>query len=418
MSDVIIAVTDSSLNRLLQESEVPVLVDLWATWCQPCLMLAPLLEKVADTVANNLTIAKLDVDQYPDVAQKLRVRGIPTLLLFSKGKEISRKVGASSLSDLSGWLRDNGIVVESADEKVSWQVGQSSAFYGDDELATFFSERLKRESAAQRVASYWKVPLEEGKQMLPAALVKQDNLAVFEKVTGIPAVVGKWLYFLDYSEPEAANELAESLTAGKDLSVLPVQLVLTWLQNPRTQWDLWLADDINQLRKRWLALAQPYLNGEETQRKAWLTLHEEIQAYLAPRNNDYTFERFVAMVIGELSPPMSAGIDEAEAWDALIYAIIEAQTRVEQMLSGWTADDFQQPMQRHLWLNERIDRSLPDEEMQQAYDTLLARWSEENEAFVAKETHFYQQQTALLKTALLPLRAQCSRLLKGVPASE
>ncbi|MEE3664222.1 thioredoxin [Brenneria sp. g21c3] len=416
MSDVIVTVTDSSLNSLLQESEAPVLVDLWATWCQPCLMLAPLLEKIAAATAGNLVIAKLDVDQYPAVAQQLRVRGIPTLLLYSHGKEVSRKIGVDSLSDLNNWLRDNGVAVESDEEKISWQAGQSSAFYGDDELAAFFSARLRREAAAQHIASYWQVPLEEGKQALPAALVKQDKPGVFEKLTGIPAAVGEWIHFLDYSTPEFADELAASLKAGKDLSLLPIQLITTWLQDTRTQWDPWLADEVNQFRQRWLTLVRPYLNGEETLRRAWIALREDAQNYLIPRSEEYTFERYVATVIYELSPP--GGINDAETWGALLYALSEAQTRIEQILAGWTEDDFQRPKQRDLWLHEHMDPNLPEKDAQQAYEQLLSRWSQAHEAFIAKENDFYQQQTALLKKAFSPLRAQCSRLLREAPAAD
>src|SRR5207245_1517793 len=84
------ATTDRTFDSEVLKSEKPVLVDFWATWCGPCKMIAPVLEEIATEKDGALKIAKLDVDQNPETAQKFGVMSIPTLLLFKNGSEVSR----------------------------------------------------------------------------------------------------------------------------------------------------------------------------------------------------------------------------------------------------------------------------------------------------------------------------------------
>src|SRR6266571_1897245 len=93
-------VSDRTFDTEVLQSETPVLVDFWATWCGPCKMIAPVLEEIAGEKDGQLKIAKLDVDQNPDSAQKFGVMSIPTLLLFKNGQEVSRIVGYRSKNQL------------------------------------------------------------------------------------------------------------------------------------------------------------------------------------------------------------------------------------------------------------------------------------------------------------------------------
>lgn len=88
-----VTVTDSTFDQEVLKSSTPVLVDFWATWCQPCRMIAPILEQVAQEKVGQLKVAKLDVDDNPNIAQKLGVMSIPTMVMFKNGQEISRIVG-------------------------------------------------------------------------------------------------------------------------------------------------------------------------------------------------------------------------------------------------------------------------------------------------------------------------------------
>jgi thioredoxin 1 len=104
MSDQIKHVSDASFDTDVIQSNQPVLVDYWATWCGPCKMIAPILEEVAGEYAGRLTVAKVDVDANPDTAAKYGIRGIPTLMLFKNGQAAATKVGALSKSQLTAFL--------------------------------------------------------------------------------------------------------------------------------------------------------------------------------------------------------------------------------------------------------------------------------------------------------------------------
>ena len=107
MSEQLIHVTDDSFESDVLQSNVPVLVDYWAEWCGPCKMIAPILDEVASEYADKLKIAKLDVDQNAETAQKYGIRSIPCLMLFKDGDIVATQVGALSKSQLSEFIDQN-----------------------------------------------------------------------------------------------------------------------------------------------------------------------------------------------------------------------------------------------------------------------------------------------------------------------
>ncbi len=88
------AVTSADFQSKVLESDIPVLVDFFATWCGPCRMLAPVLEEVAAEVAGKAKVVKLDIDQSPDIAQRYGVMSVPTLIVFENGQVKRQTVGA------------------------------------------------------------------------------------------------------------------------------------------------------------------------------------------------------------------------------------------------------------------------------------------------------------------------------------
>ena len=98
------AVTDASFQSDVLEAEKPVLVDFWAEWCGPCKIIGPSLEEISDELGEQVTIAKLNIDDNPDAPGRYGVRGIPTMILFKNGQIADTKVGAAPKSALKGWL--------------------------------------------------------------------------------------------------------------------------------------------------------------------------------------------------------------------------------------------------------------------------------------------------------------------------
>ncbi len=97
-------VTDTSFATDVLQAEGPVLVDFWAEWCGPCRAIAPSLEEIGAEYAGRLTIAKVNIDENPKTPNDYNVRGIPTLILFKDGKQVSQKVGAAPKSVLKQWV--------------------------------------------------------------------------------------------------------------------------------------------------------------------------------------------------------------------------------------------------------------------------------------------------------------------------
>jgi thioredoxin 1 len=95
MNERVREVTDDSFEHEVLQADKPVLVDFWAAWCGPCRMLAPVIDAVADEYSDTASVVKLNVDDNPSTTASYGIKGIPTLILFSDGKEVERIVGAA-----------------------------------------------------------------------------------------------------------------------------------------------------------------------------------------------------------------------------------------------------------------------------------------------------------------------------------
>ncbi|MGF1514351.1 MAG: thioredoxin [Elainellaceae cyanobacterium] len=97
-------VTDSSFEKDVLESEVPVLVDFWAPWCGPCRMVAPVVDEIAEQYDGKVKVVKVNTDENPSVASTYGIRSIPTLMIFKGGQRVDMVVGAVPKTTLANTL--------------------------------------------------------------------------------------------------------------------------------------------------------------------------------------------------------------------------------------------------------------------------------------------------------------------------
>ena len=101
MSGNVIELTDAAFDEVVHSSDVPVLVDFWAPWCGPCIMMAPILKEIADEYADKAKICKLNTDDARDSAIEFGIQAIPTTILFKDGQVQNKWVGLTSKKNLA-----------------------------------------------------------------------------------------------------------------------------------------------------------------------------------------------------------------------------------------------------------------------------------------------------------------------------
>ena len=94
-----LVISDENFNQIIEENPI-VVVDFWAEWCGPCKMIAPILEEIATEQSDSIRIAKVNVDEAPELARRFEVMSIPTLILFADGQPATRIVGAKGKTQL------------------------------------------------------------------------------------------------------------------------------------------------------------------------------------------------------------------------------------------------------------------------------------------------------------------------------
>lgn len=95
-----IRLTDSNFHDEVLKSDIPVLVDFWASWCTPCKMSEPILEEISHDYSGKVKVSRINVDQNPDTSMKYSIMGLPTYIVFHLGNEVERRVGAQSKKQL------------------------------------------------------------------------------------------------------------------------------------------------------------------------------------------------------------------------------------------------------------------------------------------------------------------------------
>ena len=99
-----VILSEENFDKEVLQSEIPVLVDFWATWCGPCKMLAPTISKIAEERAGSLKVCKLDVDEEPEIAAKYGIASIPTLKVFVNGEVVNTSIGVQPKAAIEAML--------------------------------------------------------------------------------------------------------------------------------------------------------------------------------------------------------------------------------------------------------------------------------------------------------------------------
>ena len=100
-------ISTDNFEKEVINSELPVLVDFWAQWCGPCRAVAPVLEEISNQYADKFRVAKVNVDENPELASKYGIRSIPTMILFKDGKEIDNIIGALPKEAIINFVNEN-----------------------------------------------------------------------------------------------------------------------------------------------------------------------------------------------------------------------------------------------------------------------------------------------------------------------
>ena len=103
----VVTITDAEFESSVLQSDKPVILDFWAEWCQPCKMLSPTVEAIADEYEEKIKVGKLNVDDNPNIATKYGIRGIPTLLFFKGGEVVQQMVGVKSKTEIKKVIDEN-----------------------------------------------------------------------------------------------------------------------------------------------------------------------------------------------------------------------------------------------------------------------------------------------------------------------
>ena len=410
MSDII-TVTEENLDSEVYGASKAVLLDLWAPWCAPCRTLAPILEKLSALGGESLTVAKMDVEKYPDAMTRFGVRGIPALLLFKDGKEISREVGTKTLTQLKEWMAQSDVELSEPAAPPA-DAALFGAFYGDPQLKQFFCDRLLAHALRGEIKSsndsYWI----EGSGTPGAAWVHSADPVVFERLTGLPVSFSKALEFIRPIKSAEFEPILHALKPGADLNNVPLRLMHSFLSEALFDWPGLLSESplINDLRNEWLELCQRYLAGNALSERDCQDLVLRAKTL---NNHEDPAVQHTANLISALSPPPMA--NNTDGWTLVFRIARSLAFPVGQHHSNWTLEDRQTEKRRYDWFTEKQSQTASGEFSKEELQVCRKQWLSENEAYQLKEAVFLENELQGLKPIMDCMSGHLVTLVRGAP---
>ena len=101
----VISLNENNFEEEVLKSEKPVLIDFWASWCGPCKMMSPVIDKIAEEMGDTVKVCKINIDEEQNLAVKYNVMSIPTFIVFKDGKEAARSVGVQDKEEIKNMLK-------------------------------------------------------------------------------------------------------------------------------------------------------------------------------------------------------------------------------------------------------------------------------------------------------------------------
>lgn len=408
--------TPEALDRLLSErGQPPVLLDLWAPWCQPCLAMAPALHRLAAVSQGKLRVAKLDTEAHPQVAKAMNVRGIPLLVLFREGREVARLTGLQSFEQLCAWVDEHldDPVVDPSASAFRSPAPLDGAFYGDDTLRSFLLERVVAIAEAGRIDGS-RLPLWSGDRGTPScALVRHESPQVFTRVTGLSAALAYCLHFVALQSAPAWRELFDALPAGADTRGVAPRLLLRWMGDEEIDWPGYLGPAADTVRRDWLRLCDEWLHGEPPLPADWAALASSAVALRDPAPSRVIADSFGQM-LSRLSPPPA---DDDAVWGTVLClsGTYHVLTLIQREM-GLTDEELGYEVVIHRWFSSRCPdpSSLTQAQMQALHERFQAENTELLVAHQANMARFSQEYDARIAPKHERLRAQLIDALREV----
>lgn len=408
--------TPQALDRLLSErGQPPVLLDLWAPWCQSCLAMAPVLHRFASASQGKLRVVKLDTQAHPQVAKAMDVRSIPLLVLFRDGRELARLAGLQSFEQLRAWVDEHldDPVVDASAPAFRSLVPLGGAFYGDDSLRRFLLERVVAMAQAGHIDGD-RFPLWSVDRGTPScALVRHESPQVFARVTGLSAALAYCLHFIAARSAPAWREVFDALPAGADTRGVAPRLLLRWMGDEAIDWPAHLGPAADAVRRDWLRLCDEWLQGEPPLPTDWAALASSAIALRDPAPSRVIADNFGQMV-SRLAPPPA---DDDAVWGAVLcmsgtYLLLS----LIQREMGLTDEELGYEVVIHRWFSSRCPdpSSWTEAQMQALRDRFQAENTELLVAHEANMTRFSQELDVRIAPKHERLRAQLIDALREI----